>query len=158
IGYDPGGRATQGKTQLDGRTFLSITTFDANGRVDKLVYPSGFILAYRYTAWSGQLDQVAEWVGGALGTVHWQASARYADGKLQTLLVGNQTTNKTYDGFGRVATISTAGGAIQAASYTFDALGNLSARSDPSAGQASQTFAYDLLNRVTSDGISAIGY
>jgi hypothetical protein len=88
--YDQGGRATQGKTRLDGQTFLWITTFDANSRVDKLVYPSGFTLAHRYTAWSGQLDQVAEWVNGSSGAVHWQARTRYADGQLQTMLVGKR--------------------------------------------------------------------
>jgi RHS repeat-associated protein len=156
--FDQGGRATQGLTRIDGQAFLSITTFDPNGRVDKLVYPSGFIVVHRYTAWSGQLDQVAEWANGATGAVHWQANGRFADGQLQTMLVGNVTTSKTYDGFGRVATISTSGGGVQNASYAFDALGNLTSRYDPSAGQPSQIFAYDLLNRLTSDGIGSISY
>jgi len=156
--YDQGGRATRGTTQVDGQSFVSITTFDANGRVDKLVYPSGFMVVHRYTAWSGQLDQVAEWTGGGTGTVHWQANSRYADGQVNAMLVGSQTTSKTYDGFGRLATVSTGAGTIQNAAYGFDALGNLTSRYDPSAGQASQTFGYDLLNRVTSDGVTSVIY
>ena len=148
----------ESRTQIDGQTFLSITTFDPNGRVDKLVYPSGFIVVHRYTAWSGQLDQVAEWTNGTTGPVHWQANSRFADGQAQTMLVGSVTTSKTYDGFGRVATISSGGGGIQNASYTSDALGNLTSRYDPSAGQVSQSFAYDLLNRLTSDGVGSVSY
>jgi RHS repeat-associated protein len=160
--YDQGGRATRGTTQIDGQTFLSITTFDANSRVDKLVYPSGFIVVHSYTTWGGQLFQVAEWANGVTGTVHWQANSRYADGQINAMQIGSNsslTTTKTYDGFGRIATLHTgAGNAIQNATYTFDALGNLSNRVDSSAGQGQQNFSYDLLNRVTSDGVTTVSY
>src|SRR5262249_3343550 len=59
--FDAAGRANLAVTVVDSQAFETYTTFDANGRVDKLVYPSGFIVQNRYTLWSGQLDQVAEW-------------------------------------------------------------------------------------------------
>lgn len=156
--YDMAGRATQGTTWIDGQAFVTRTTFDAQGRVDKLVYPSGYMVVHRYTAWSGQLDQVAEWNNGVTGPVHWQASARYLDGQIASMAVGAVTTQKTYDGFGRPASVITGAGTIQNATYTFDALGNLASRGDPSAGQGLQSFAYDPLNRLTSDGVSSVGY
>jgi len=75
---------------------------------------------------------------------------------MQTMLVGNQTTSKTYDGLGRVATIVT--GSLQSASYGFDALGNLTSRADTTAGQSAQSFAYDRVNRLTNDGTTSVGY
>jgi len=139
--------------EVDAQSFASFTTFDANGRVDQVMYPSGYTLQNRYTAWSGALDRVSD---PATGTVHWLASARYADGQIQTMTVGNQTTGKTYDGLGRVATIVT--GSLQNASYGFDALGNLASRSDSSAGQSAQSFAYDRVNRLTNDGTTSVGF
>ena len=140
-------------TEVDGQSFESFTTFDANGRVDKVMYPSGYTLQNRYTAWSGALDRVSD---PASGAVHWLASARYPDGQIQTMSVGNQTSSKSYDGLGRVATIAT--GSLQNATYGFDALGNLTSRSDPSAGQSAQGFAYDRVNRLTNDGTTNVGY
>jgi RHS repeat-associated protein len=156
VNFDQGGRAYKNLTQIDGRAFATITTFDANGRVDKLAYPSGYVVAHRYTAWSGQFDQLTDWLTGA---VHWLATTRYADGQIQGMQVGGVTTSKTYDGFGRVATAQTgASASIQNATYGFDALGNLTNRSDPNTGQASQTFGYDVLNRVIGDGLGSVSY
>ena len=115
--------------EVDAQSFASFTTFDANGRVDQLFYPSGYTVQSRYTTWSGALDQVKD---PASGAVHWQANARYLDGQIQTMTVGNQTTSKSYDGFGRVSSIAT--GSLQSASYSFDALGNLTSRADTTAG------------------------
>ena len=42
--FDNAGRAAQGTTAIDGRAFVITTTFDANGRVDKLQYPSGYMV------------------------------------------------------------------------------------------------------------------
>ena len=106
-----------------------------------------------HTSWSGALDRVSD---PATGTVHWLANGRYADGQIQTMTVGNQTTSKSYDGFGRVSSIAT--GSLQSASYSFDALGNLASRSDASAGQSAQSFAYDRLNRLTNDGTTSVGF
>ncbi|HVO91123.1 MAG TPA: FG-GAP-like repeat-containing protein [Casimicrobiaceae bacterium] len=147
--FDAAGRPFKDTTQVDGRSFDHVTTFDVNGRVDKLVYPSGYIVVHRYTPWSGVLDQVAEWRGTSTGAVHWQANSRFADGQIQSMQVGSAATTKGYDGFGRVASISTSGG-TQAASYAFDALGNLTSRNGPESGGSAQTFAYDRVNRLTN--------
>jgi RHS repeat-associated protein len=162
--FDAAGRAVQALTQIDNKTFENFTTFDSNGRVDKLVYPSGFIVQNSYTPWSGQLFQVAEWANGVIGTVHWTANARFLDGQVQSMQLGGTgasgvVTAKTYDGFGRVATIQTGvAAAIQNAMYIFDPLGNLLSRVDPSAGQGSQSFAYDRVNRLTNDGATTVSY
>ena len=100
--FDNAGRAAQGTTVIDGRSFVITTTFDANGRVDKLQYPSGYMVVNRYAAWSGALDRIAEWTGTAVGQVHWLATARYPDGQLSTATVGATNLARNYDGFGRV--------------------------------------------------------
>ena len=159
--YDASGRAYQSLTEVaellsvqpQTKRFLTTQSFDANGRVDRTAHPSGLVLQNRYTAWSGQLDQLSEWPSG---TVHWLASSRNADGQIAQMQVGPHTTVKTYDGFGRPATLVT--GSVQNAGYQFDALGNLTARTDSAAG-LSQSFGYDPLDRLTTqDGASVATY
>lgn len=56
-----------------------------------------------------------------------------------------------------MASITTPG--VQSALTQFDALGNLTSRADSAAGQPPQTFAYDRLNRLTTqDGASVATY
>ena len=89
--------------------------------------------------------------------MHWRANSRHADGQIASMQLGNLTTTKTYDGFGRPATTTT--GSLQNARYAFDALGNLTSRGDSAAGQAPQSFGYDALNRlVMQDGAVAAAY
>jgi YD repeat-containing protein len=160
--FDTAGRATRGTTELDGRSFVTTTTFDANGRVDKLQHPSGYMVVHRYTAWSGALDQVAEWTGSATGQVHWLATARYPDGQLGTAQVGNTNLARDYDGFGRVKAIAAGVGgnpvSLQNQSLTFDAVGNLTNRTETVLTPANQSYAYDRVDRMTSDAGSAVSY
>ncbi|MFO1307539.1 MAG: Ig-like domain-containing protein [Burkholderiales bacterium] len=160
--FDNAGRAVQGTTTFDGRTFVSTTTFDANGRVDKLQYPSGYMVVNRYTSWSGALDQVAEWTGSAVGQIHWTATAKYPDGQPGTSVVGATNLARNYDGFGRVSDITAGVGgnpiSLQNAHYTFDALGNLTQRTEAVLNPATQNFGYDLVDRLTSYAGSAASY
>ncbi|XVO23231.1 MAG: RHS repeat-associated core domain-containing protein [Betaproteobacteria bacterium] len=99
--------------------------------------------------------------------MHWQALSRFDDGQISQMQYGINastggvfTSTRSYDSQGRISGISTiptagAGGgstAIQNASFTFDAIGNLTSRSDSAAGVslAPENFTYDLLNRLTS--------
>ena len=158
--FDVAGRATRGTTELDGRSFVTTTTFDANGRVDKLQYPSGYMVEHRYTGWSGALDRVAEWTGSAVGRVHWLATARYLDGQIGTSTVAGTNLARNYDGFGRVSAIAAGVGgnpiSLLNASYAFDALGNLTNRSETVLTPASQTYAYDPVDRVINDGAAIV--
>ncbi|MBK9605186.1 MAG: RHS repeat-associated core domain-containing protein [Betaproteobacteria bacterium] len=158
--HDDQGRVLQAVSTLlepgGSRSYASRSAFDANGRVDTLAYPSGYAVRHRYAAWTGQLDQVSETAGAV---VHWQASSRYKDGQIATMLVGGATTTRNYDAFGRLAGIATsaAGAAIQGASSGFDLIGNLTRRYDPAAGQADQYYGYDVLNRLTAAAPTAAG-
>ena len=152
--FDVAARPYESMLAIDGRTFRQFTTYDGNGRVDRLMYPSGYMVQTRYESWSGRPDRVAE--SGGAGTVHWQGNSRLADGQIGSMLVGSSTTAKTYDGFGRVSTVFT--GSIQTASFAFDALGNLTSRSDPPNGQGTQTFGYDSLSRLTRIDAANISY
>ena len=152
--YDSSGRVVQSADQVDGRTYVNVTSFDSNGRVDKLMYPSGYMVVNRYTTW-GAMDRVAEWTGTATGAIHWLANSRYDDGQISSMAVGNQTTLKSYDGFGRVSSITT--GSLQSGNYGFDAVGNLTSRVDVAAQQPNQLMSYDRLNRmVNAAGASVI--
>ncbi|MCC6194106.1 MAG: VCBS repeat-containing protein, partial [Burkholderiales bacterium] len=160
--FDDAGRAVQGTTTIDGRAFVTTTTFDANGRVDKLQYPSGYTVVSRYTAWSGSLDRVAEWTGAAVGQVHWLATARYPDGQLSTATAGVANLSRSYDGFGRVSAIAAGVGAnptsLQSATYAFDALGNLTQRSEAVLNPGTQNYGYDRVDRLTSDAGAGVSY
>ena len=70
---------------------------------------------------------------------------------LNETLGNGLTTTRTYtNNTGRVQAITTSGAAtIQNQSFSFDALGNLSARFDSVAG-FTETFGYDNLNRLTT--------
>ncbi len=91
--FDAYGRAERQVTELREpgsaaptlRRWVSATSYDAESRPDKTTYPSGFILANRYTAWSGALDQVSEWPDGQ---VHWKATGRNLDGQIGGMELG----------------------------------------------------------------------
>ena len=93
------------------------------------------------------------------GTTHWQATGRYADGQISSMTVGGLTTTKAYDGLGRLDALITGpngNGAVQNLNVDFDIFGNLKGRGDASNGVASETFKYDVLNRLTHNGTTPI--
>ena len=145
--YDSYGRPTQVATTIDGATYKMSATYDANSRINKVIYPSGFTARYDYTA----LGYAYRLVDDATGKAQWTGNAMDADGHFTQVTSGNNlVTNTTFDVKTGLATnISTGSNSVQNLTYTYDKLGNPTSRRD-TAANFSETFTYDALSRLTS--------
>lgn len=145
--YDSLGRVSSETSTID-TTYNVSKTYDAYGRVSVLTYPTGVAVKNVYNAY-GYLSEVRN---NATSALFWKGNAKDADGHVLNETLGNGlTTTRTYTAStGRVQAINTNGVAVvQNQSFTFDALGNLTARFDSVAG-FTETFSYDGLNRLTT--------
>lgn len=162
--YDTLGRAASTATVLDNPASPAVVSigYDANtGRVANKTWPTGYQASYTYSA-LGYLSAVTG--GGTNGftqTVSYQVLAMNAQGQITQYRYGNQvTTVKTHEpATGRLtaqsATFDGQGsGNVLAQTYSYDSLGNLTARTDSSPGVGTQeSFSYDSLNRLTNTTI-----
>ncbi len=152
-------RATQANvtTVANGQTrnFTSTTNYDSLSRTKQYTYPvTGLTVTTEYNA-LGYATALKE-LNGANTITHWQANGRNADGQINNMTVGGVTITKQYDGVGRVKNINT--GTMQAASYDWDQIGNLTRRGDSAVSAvsgANEYFCYDPRNRVTGSGAAA---
>lgn len=133
-------------------------SYDANGRLDVLDYPTLFGVKHVYTP-LGYLKELRNKTTNAL---YWRADEMNAEGQLLQQTYGNALiTKQTFDPqTGRLKTLRTgtaaAPGARQDLSYDYDVLGNVKTRSDLLAGRA-ETFTYDLRDRVRFQTVTVGG-
>lgn len=147
--YDNVGRPSTSVTLIDNRVFTSATAYDSLGRAYEQGTPGGVVLRTTFQS-AGGLYPVSV-VQEGNNVTHWQATGRNNDGSIVSMTVGGVTTGKTYDGLGRIKTINTgASNTVQAATYGFDAIGNLVSRTDSPNGIASSGFTYDTMNRLST--------
>jgi RHS repeat-associated protein len=141
-----------GSSQPVARAFEAFTTYDSYSRVEKIVYPqNGSATNFlKYVYENGYFKSAMY-----NATTVWNTTARASDQQVKTAtLGGGLTINRTYDNLGRIASINTVTAAapvttLQNATFTFDALGSLTARTDSAAGAGvNDTFCYDKLNRL----------
>ncbi|CCD94777.1 hypothetical protein BRAO375_3690005 [Bradyrhizobium sp. ORS 375] len=150
--YDSLGRPLQVATKIDGATYTMGATYDANSRLIKVSYPSGFTARYGYNSlgFANQLQDDATSQG------FWTANAMDADGHLTQQTAGNGlVTTRGFDPLtGRLTSVATGtGSAVQNLSFGYDRLGNLTSRSDANTN-VSESFNYDGLNRLTTSTTS----
>ena len=139
--------------------FTSSTTYDAAGRMDTAVFPTGVTLKHSYNSTLGFLERVHNHTGGTAGTVYWQWQESDALGRVTKFLAGNNiATLKTY---GAQTTwlesiyAGTAGnpamGDVQWAGYQYDSIGNIAQRSDRFAlPNLVEKTEHDELGRLTA--------
>jgi len=135
-------------------------SYDVNGRISQVTYPSGFKADYNYT----QLGYATQIVDGTLFTPYWTANTRDAELHLTQSTAGNGVvTNESFDGntgrlLGLCATpdAGTCDGATANFAYTWDVIGNLKTRSDAN-DSVSETYCYDVLNRLTNSATGTGG-
>ncbi|WP_454645471.1 RHS repeat-associated core domain-containing protein [Bradyrhizobium liaoningense] len=154
VTYDALGRPSQVSTTVDGATYVVGATYDAQSRISKVSYPSGFTARYGYNA-LGFANQLSD---DATNFNYWTANAMDAEGHLTELTSGNGlVTNRTFETTtGRLSSLTTgsgAGTAVQNLGYTYDRLGNPLSRTDANTN-LSETFTYDTLNRLTSSTVN----
>ncbi|WP_244425208.1 RHS repeat domain-containing protein [Bradyrhizobium sp. STM 3843] len=150
--YDALGRPIQVATTIDGATYIIGATYDANGSLAKVSYPSGFTARYGHTA-LGDANQLLD---DATGQVYWTANTLDAELRVTRDTGGNGlTTTRSFDPLSdRLTGIATGtGGAVQNFSYAYDRGGNPLSRSDANTN-LSETFTYDALNRLTSSTVN----
>lgn len=147
IVYDNLGRPTQTITQIDDRSFTESQTYDDNGRVDQLTYPSGFAVDQVYNG-LGYLTSVTD---TSSGLTYWEAQEVNARGQLELQQFGNGlSTTQIFDTTtGFQDSIQTLGnGTAQDLSFVFDDIGNLTQRRNEDI-DLEENFQYDGLNRLT---------
>ena len=114
---------------ISGAAHTITTGYDGAGRVNAVTYPSGFAVAYAYNA----LGYQTQLTNSATQQVYWTANARDAELQLTQQTAGNGvvTTRSFHAQSGRLTGIQAGnGGAVQAMSFGYDLIGNLTSRSD----------------------------
>lgn len=150
LAYDALGRESTETVTLD-TTYVTTMTYDGNGRLSTVAYPSGLKIQNNYTT-LGYLSSVTDFVGG---NAYWTANTVDAAGALTKETLGNSlVTQRTFDPNTRLVTNVKTGTAANATSiqnmtFGYDSLGNLQSRADTVNG-LTETFGYDSLNRLTT--------
>ena len=147
--YDALSRPVKVTYGMSGQTFVVENSFDSYGRIAKISYPGGFRIRNEYTE-QGYLKEVRN---DATNTLFWRADTLNARGQLEQATLGNSlVTKQRFDAqTGFLRTIQTgptsAPGQVQNLAFAFDAVGNLTSRSDQNQS-LTEAFTYDRLNRL----------
>lgn len=141
--YDAFYRVTQMVESVGAdKSFTSQTTYDAFGRVQKEVMPSGYYTKNNYDKY-GYLTSVTDKTGLTI----WEAIESNARGQLTSMKQGGRVLINSFDQRGLSTGIYSSG--IIDMAYLFNAKGNLDERTDGITNQ-SEKFTYDALNRLTN--------
>ena len=152
MSYDALGRPVQVATTIDGATYVMGASYDANSRLTKISYPSGFTARYDHTS----LGDTSQLLDDATGQSYWTPYSVDAEMRVTQDTYGNGlTTIGSFDVSSDRLTgiVAGSGGAVQNFSYTYDRRGNPLSRSDANTN-LSETFVYDALNRLTSSTVN----
>lgn len=152
LSYDALGRpaTTTIRSATGEPSHTTTTSYDADSRIDRIAYPSGFEVQYAYTS-LGYPSQLSEFGGATL----WTANEMDQELRLTRSTAGNGVvTSRTFDRDRGFLTDIEAGAsnAVADFSYVFDTLGNLTQRADANLS-LTENFTYDVLNRLTSYAI-----
>ncbi len=147
--YDTLGRWSS-TTETIGKAFTYGNSYDTNGRVERVTGPVGaYVNTYSPL---GYLKNVRLSVSDT--GYFWQANAVDAQGRVtdESYRNGERTTYSFSPATGRLTGQATglASPTVQNTSYSYDSLGNLTARADAITG-VSASYAYDALNRLTTE-------
>lgn len=147
--YDALGRPTLVTSEIQGATYRSAATYDAQSRPLTQVQPTGFTTRNVYNS----IGALVEVKNDQTGASYWKAQAFNADNLPTSELFGNgvQTTSAFDAATGALATLRStknAAGDVQNLAYTFDLVGNLTQRQDLRQS-VSEDFEYDSLDRLT---------
>jgi YD repeat-containing protein len=162
--YDSYGRLTQNKLKLNNVDYIYDFTYNSNGQIATVRYPSGVVLEYIYNTY-GYLSQIEN---NSSHVVYWTANARDAELHLLQATAGNGVvTNQSFNAeTGTLAAIcatpdsGSCDGATANFSYQWDTIrlrsssfggqvGNLTDRADTYESYT-EYFCYDSLNRLTN--------
>ncbi|HEY8949891.1 MAG TPA: polymorphic toxin type 10 domain-containing protein [Rhizomicrobium sp.] len=154
--YDSLGRPSTIVLTVDGVPHVYHTTYNPDGRISTVDYPSGLTALYVYTA-LGYQYQLKDYNAG---TVFWTAKTRDAELHLLTQTAGNGiTTTQTFNANTGLITATQAGtsNGVANQSYSYDTLGNLTSRTwlNNSGVSVKENACYDNLNRLTNTFVTS---
>ena len=152
--YDNLGRLQNTIRTIGAQSFQISQTYDYLGRPSTLSYPTGYKIQNIYNA-LGYLHEIRSWSDAAL---LWKQETRNARGQSELQSYGNGLQiAKTYDPatsfLQSVQSGTVQSGSVQHLTFGFDAIGNLTSRSDVRIGK-SEVFTYDTLNRLKSSEVN----
>ncbi len=163
LAYDSYGRPQADVRTISGTALSSAVAYDAFGRVERQIYPTGFEVQYSYNN-NGYLTKAFN--AANVNDIFWEALTSDADGNVVIfdLAGGTMTTVRVYDPLsGRMSSVSTGAGltgsGIQFLEYDYDSLGNLRQRVSKTNPQdiLTEDFGYDNQNRLINSTISGFG-
>lgn len=131
--YSPKGQVTKETKVIDSHTYITQYTYDQNGNMKTMTYPSGKIITYNYTN-----DRAVSVLNGAANIA---TNIQYKPfGGVSSLTFSNGLTNTiTYDTQYRLATLATG---TQNLTYGYDNNGNITSITP------GKTYTYDNLDRL----------
>jgi RHS repeat-associated protein len=157
--YDEISRLSEVDTYINSTEYTFTATYDPNGRLSIVNYPSGSSVQYSYN-WLGYANQLSDaYSGNAL----WTLNSLDAEQHITQETAGNGVvTNQSFSFTnGRLLTIQASNGTgnntVQNLSFWYDSLGNLTSREDFNE-TFTENFLYDQLNRLTQASISTNVY
>lgn len=158
--YDEFSRLGEVDTFINNVEYTFTATYDINGRLSVVNYPSGSSVQYTYNS-RGYANQLSDsYTGNAL----WTLNSLDAEQHITQETAGNGVV--TSKGFslttGRLLTVDAAvngstDNAVQNLSFGYDPLGNLTSRTDGNEN-FTESFQYDPLNRLTQASINTNVY
>ena len=142
--YDGYGRVTEERTDVGGKSFTTLTSYNALGLPEQTTYPAGLKVRRDYDS-SGFLTSVTN---ADSRTAYWTLLSMSARGQVEKERYGNGTEPTTvHDAKTGHVTSVTAPRVQLSLGYSYDAVGNMTARRNGKYGVA-ETFSYDALNRL----------
>ncbi len=160
VSYDNFGRTRSATTTRFGESFTTTSSYDALGRPLTETDAGGLTVVHEYDPNYSFPTALRIGPGSeGAGTLLWQAGTFDSKGRAisQTLAQGVSASATYHTATGLLATMnaSQGGTSLQAKSYAWDSLGNLTARNDTLTARG-ETFSYDTLNRVTGSTVATL--
>ncbi len=147
--YSPKGELTKETKVIQGRSYVTNYSFDRNGNLASITYPSGRTVNYALDT-ADRVASVMTTMSRAAETLA-EGIAHKPYGPVSSLTYGNGLPRTvSYDQQYRISSITT--GSLQSLSYTHDPNGNITKIADNVNPTKTKTFGYDALDRLTSAG------
>ena len=147
--YSPKGQVKKETKIIDSHTYINQYTYDQNGNMKTMTYPSGKVITYNYTN-----DRAVSVLNGAANLATNIAYKPF--GGMSTVTYGNGLSSTVgYDSQYRITGITA--GAVMSLSYlTYDNNGNIQAIQDLLDPAKNKSFTYDALDRLSTGTASGI--
>ncbi len=141
--YTPKGQVKKETKIIDSIQYVTQYTYDQNGNLKTLTYPSGRVISYNYSN-----DKAVSVLNNAANLA---TNIQYKPfGGMSSITYGNGLAGSiSYDNQYRVTGI-TAGSVMNLSYPTYDANGNITAINNVLDPAKNKSFSYDVLDRLTS--------